>query len=201
MVNAKMNVEAPPPDPEAAQLEIEFIDFEKKADELIQSGRQYFIGLLQNKNARTTIGVILLSFKSMLEDESCAQMMTSVSQQIKDTLIDGEKGSVSVTYINDSVLEVFTNELIAETFQALLTSFQHVIVNPGTPIVLDQIFDVVTELSTFDRAEDLIQAVENGVLVITRKDDPREYVYKGFSNLKSLMTISKREKVMNFMSG
>lgn len=137
----------------------------------------------------------------MLEDESCAQMMTSVSQQIKDTLIDGEKGSVSVTYINDSVLEVFTNELIAETFQALLTSFQHVIVNPGTPIVLDQIFDVVTELSTFDRAEDLIQAVENGVLVITRKDDPREYVYKGFSNLKSLMTISKREKVMNFMSG
>lgn len=137
----------------------------------------------------------------MLEDESCAQMMTSVSQQIKDTLIDGEKGSVSVTYINDSVLEVFTNELIAETFQALLTSFQNVIVNPGTPIVLDQIFDVVTELSTFDRAEDLIQAVENGVLVITRQDNPREYVYKGFSNLKSLMTISKREKVMNFMSG
>lgn len=195
------NVEAPPPDSTAAQLETEFIDFERKADELIESGLEFFTDLLQDETARKTIGVIILSVKYMLEDQSCSIIMMSISQQVKDTLIDGEKGALSVMYITDGVVELLTNGLIEETFEALLTSCRDIMHMPETPIVIDQIFEVIIEISKVDRGSDLVQSVENGILGIARRPKPREYVSKGFSNLRSLMVTQTRDKVLNFMSG
>lgn len=193
------SVQASPPEPTAVVLDLD--NLEERVNGFMGNVKKFFSDMLQIEAARNTLGVMLLCTLELLEDQSASEIIVNISQQIKDNLIDGDKGAMSLKYMQDGVIDLLTHEVSEETLKALLNSASRLIRSPDTPIVLDQVFDLIIEVSKIDNAPDIITTTEAGIRTIARREDPKEYVMRGFSNLKYFMMTGKRDKVMHFVAG